>query len=123
MSEISAERMERLWRWCGWQYEEPKCDCPGCAKSCWVPPDKPTAHDGRYLTCGLPDLDLNNLFKWAVPKLSVVVLSKVDDYLFLARAATAEAGVSTIEDEDPAIALFLAIEKMALVTEGNDANT
>ena len=120
---ISEERIKKFWEWCGWQYEEPKCDCPGCAKSCWVPPDKPTAFDGRYLTCGLPDLDLNNLFKWAVPKLSGwLVFTVVGAYgtgevkyrSFMhakkGEDMTEYAGVS--DDFDPATALFLAIEKL-----------
>lgn len=54
MNEPTQEQQERFWEWCGWYWWE----------------------DGQSYTYGasevsrdLPDIDLNNLFKYAVPKL------------------------------------------------------
>ena len=100
---------EKFWEWCGF-----KVDGVGI----WHCPD------GITELGGMPKLDLNNLFKWAVSKLGNVDISF--DKTFAEDATKFEVTITDYnkgdwrhkraywcsQDSDPAIALFWAIWKM-----------
>jgi len=92
---MPTEELKRFWEWCGfkwlfggeWRYEEFKT-----TNGWW---ESPTGK--RYLE--LPPIDLNNLFKWAMTKLDQANYYKALSSIFL-------------KQEDPALALFWAINKV-----------
>lgn len=53
---MTEQEMQKLWEWCGFRRH---IDLP----EWWDGPG------GRYFREKLPSLDLDNLFRWAVPKL------------------------------------------------------
>jgi len=95
-SRITDKQMKEFWEWCGL--------------------DEVLASDGEYHwfkgeeivsptdDAGYPVIDLNNLFRWAVPKLS----SKMAKYevMYLLKDWIEDV---TIFGKDPALALFWAI--------------
>ena len=106
-TEISQERIKRFWKWCGfkevfgqetWRFERYKE-----TNHWWEAPN-----GQRFVDC--PPVDLNNLFKWAVPKLDDWRILKDKDGV-LAWAYTKD-HMDNHWHNDPAIALFLAIEKL-----------
>ena len=124
MEKVSQERIERFWKWCGasleheWDnevhgYEITDPICQRCGMSSWPPVSK----DSK---CLLP-IDLNNLFKWAVPKVQGLGYNlhiHVDAKRGRTKTVIANAFTSyQANDKDSTTALFLAIEK--LVEEGN----
>ena len=119
---ISEERIKKFWEWCGFEYKPLRCQCRGCSASAWIMPTDKKLKDGRKpeYRCGLPDLDLNSLFKWAIPKVRGVgchamLSDKSDDegVIWMARVYGKNThGFLDALDEDPAIALFTAIEKL-----------
>jgi len=59
----TEEQIRELWEWCGLRYEQPywlNDDCP----------EGTCAFYGEYYRELLGTITLNNLFKWAVPKLT-----------------------------------------------------
>ena len=107
MNEISQERLERFWEWCGMRrrrtYKSLEPHDRGTDK--WVL--------GKYYGVDPPDLDLNNLFKWAVPK---AVQEGIHSFEFLYDEGRVRCFMSPLSNwtvhKDPATALFLAIEKL-----------
>ena len=116
----TEEQGFKLWRWCGFREVD----------GLWRTPVIDFApSDSRYsFTCptGLPPIDLNSLFKWAVPKLQdrghcVTIQSyEQSGYLaFVSETVFSQRGsdgydpyfkrVSEHEDEAPTLALFWAI--------------
>ena len=110
----TQEQVEKFWRWCGFKpisddapfYENPNGDIY-------------YDHVGRST---LPPLDLNNLFKWAVPKVYAMDNFWLIDYQLTALAKTMDITGHSWSilfngegrgchgtDEDPALALFWAI--------------
>ena len=102
---ITRERIQKFWEWCGlskrggyWWYDS----------------------SGKHLTSEVPPIDLNNLFKYAVPKLleregCEVALTKYpdEDHWNGCLWTNVEPFIDiNEEDKDPATALFLAIEKV-----------
>ncbi len=82
---ISEERIKKFWEWCGTEGVD-------------------------YLH---PDTGLSSLFKWAVPKLDYFcITNEGETNRFYAEAVIGETEVYTYHETDPAIALFLAIEKL-----------
>ena len=69
MKQPTEEQIKRFWEWCGFKYDPLKCDCTICRPNCWVEPDAKSHPNGLLVHCNEPQIDLNNLFKWAVPKL------------------------------------------------------
>ena len=71
----TKEQIQKFWEWCGFHFQtldelKPKYRHPANLR--WVYPDGDTG--------GLPAIDLNNLFKYAVPKLdsvTAVILKRV----------------------------------------------
>jgi hypothetical protein len=60
----TEEQIKEFWEWCGFRLVEPVPYDEIQTKGFW---EAPTSHEASW---GLPPIDLNNLFKWAVPKLS-----------------------------------------------------
>jgi len=96
--EPTEEQIKELWEWCGFTYS-------------YLPPHFVTPN-GESLDSE-PDIDLNNLFKWAVSKLiergihSIEFLYDEDGVrCFLAPLS------NWTRDQDPALALFWAIYKV-----------
>jgi hypothetical protein len=97
--EITRERLQRFWEKCGFR----EVDYTHKTGYDILKPD------GYYYGVLFPDLDLNNLFKYAVPKLNKpITIYK----MIIAEFWTAKIG-ATIQrrDNDPAVALFLALEE------------
>jgi hypothetical protein len=98
----NEEQIKKFWEWCGFRLS-PYQDAVGILY------DTP---DGLHCI-GLPPTDLNNLFKWAVPKLKAWTLgsSYPDKKLTLCLVSMGDKG-GEAEAEDPAGALFWAISKV-----------
>lgn len=67
----TQEQQERLWKWCGFKYEDYNSPNFPHQGGCWIAPDgKPVIfEENEHGFSRLPLVDLNNLFKHAVPKL------------------------------------------------------
>ncbi len=71
MSELTQEQINEFWEWCGWKWHdveinpEPRVKYRG---SHWISPD-----DEQYIWTGNPPIDLNNLFRYAVPQALKVI--------------------------------------------------
>jgi len=100
--EPTQEQIKEFWEWCGFQKKK--------GAGYWQPSTYLT------LTLDLPPIDLNNLFKYAVPKLgSPVMLSTYLDEteailpaLFVDEEDIFSLPIS-VKDKDPALALFWAL--------------
>ena len=112
---ISQERIKRLWEWCGFQYRDEYPDGRGN----WGRITFPDGHEIselKFHLCPYPPIDLNSLFKWAVPKTetSFEVWQDGDGFWHWRPYSL---GIDALGwDADPATALFLAIER--LIEEG-----
>ena len=102
----AEEQIKELWEWCGLREE-----VIDELHSLWHYPDGSHEID-------MPYPDLNNLFEWAVPKLSSeATFDRVEISLPTSKT---EFGVKLVarhqtiveRDEDPALALFWAIWKV-----------
>lgn len=89
MSEPTQEQIKEFWEWCGFRYKE----SDGPLACYWE------TSNGRTWGYKLPRVDLNNLFKYAVPKLDQSRYYKALSSIFYYDA---------IKD-DPALALFWAL--------------
>ena len=102
MKEPTEAQIKEFWEWCGFER------LPEGKKGfhfhnpygllIWKPPD---ATEWYHTQTHLPRIDLNNLFKYAVPK---VEKDRLNDIL-VAWAYT----VAYLKEQDPALALFWAI--------------
>lgn len=112
----TEEQLKRFWTWRGFRQATKDEVCAGCNPlNWWRYPDKQQSQSF------LPDLDLNNLYKYAVPKLFT---SKYSMYsvTFTRNGAELEthhedkysSGVyhETWDDKEYALALFWAIYKL-----------
>jgi len=63
--EPTGEQVEKFWKWCGWTLRD--VTPPGAVHQyiSWFTPDGKETEYGSENPC----VDLNSLFKWAVPKL------------------------------------------------------
>ena len=105
-----AQRTE-FWKWCGFkrlptgqkyyhfEHNEKVMN--------WMPPDKV---QGFYSIDYLPRIDLNNLFKYAVPKLEHCLITTDSDKGYRAEASIH--GTWYEYSQDPALALFWAIQEV-----------
>ena len=115
MSKPTQEQLTQFWKWCGFKPKEGYSNC-------WEAPS-----NKRSLYARLPAVDLNNLFKWAVPKVYAMDNFWLIDYqltglaktiptvsahswsiLFSASHETDDVTRESVGD-DPALALFWAI--------------
>ena len=98
MTEPTEEQIKEFWEWCGQKREN-------------------RSEYGRLPDWGYPPIDLNNLFKWAVPKLYECSLSlsgmQPNELYWCAEVSLRENDLTTEEyNKDPALALFWAIYKV-----------
>lgn len=113
--EPTKEQIQWFWEQCGFRYGEGIVEFPDSGISerinGWHYSDKSFVPVWATLNGGLPPIDLNNLFKYAVPKLGGLQLENVTDYGFTVRVNTQPMVISIYNDKDPALALFWAIYK------------
>jgi len=115
---MTNEEIKKFWEWCGFTIlKEKEWDLRRRARIGFIYPN-----GGRYTR--LPSLDLNNLFKWAVPKVVRVhgIGRKIQVRLISGWGdSSGDYGVEIIGmgkrlslafSQDPAIALFRAIQKV-----------
>ncbi len=95
MNEPTEAQIKEFWEWCGLIK----------IKRGWKFPN-----GDALIDCGNPPIDLNNLFRYAVPKLDKYRL-EVDWSKIERHFAYAEIGEKsgTVWNDDPALALFWAI--------------
>ena len=121
--EPTAECVKKFWEWCGFKQQE--------KKSKFLPQVYYSPDGAR---CYLPPIDLNNLFKYAMPKvvelnlrleLALTTYSDGGDYkigrgfgtkfTYACSIYSADyQGIisQSVEDKDPALALFWALDKL-----------
>jgi hypothetical protein len=120
--EPSKEQIKEFWEWCGFKkLDNPTAD----VKWAYCYPD-----GNLYSFKSFPPIDLNNLFKWAVPKLinkdgqGGVAFRQYPDGLMCVIALESQTGFDEHKifraDKDPALALFWAIYKV--IKEGHEGN-
>lgn len=106
MKKPTEEQIQIFWEWCGFYQDATKeWDGDGYyVHTGWYSPNKKEC-------CGLPDIDLNNLFKYAVPKLSMYELNSYNnDGIHSAWISLELDGWhKCATSQDPALALFWAI--------------
>jgi len=99
MDEPTEAQVKEFWEWCGFSIGEYIDE--------WVAPDSYTCFHG------MPPLNLNNLFKYAMPKLPLLRFSyETQTIPKLYRWETMEANqphLTVVESNDPTLALFWAI--------------
>ena len=102
MNNPTEAQIKEFWEWCGW-----KQDSIGN----WLYP--PQYKNEQFRMYGIPPITLDNLFKYAVPKVDRYRLeddwSKIEKHF-----AYAEIGEKSGSawDKDPALALFRALDKV-----------
>ncbi len=105
--EINQQELQEFREWCGFK---PSAATLWNKSGYWMTPDKQKG------TPNLPPLDPNNLIKYAVPKMRYVNLQFSEQYSdvipqFSATASIRFADNHTWADNDPAQALYQAIQK------------
>jgi len=118
MNEPNEEQIKKFWEWCGLWYEQPYWLNKDCANGqcCFY---------GEYYQELLRTITLNNLFKYAVPKLYEIEGFHVLNYQFVGHSKDIEMFrhsclivFTNAKDDiyecakDPALALFWAIYKV-----------
>ena len=111
----TEEKIKRFWEWCGFTVTSKGV----------IYGDAIMVDDSCHHIMELPEIDLNNLFKYAVPKLHAYVLQSfhknhsyhhasvvLNEYTGLEDVIVSSTDVP--RDEDPALALFWAIYKAGL---------
>ena len=95
----TEEEIKRVWQWCGLWYEQPYWMHKNCEEGncCFY---------GEYYQELLKSINLNNLFKYAVPKAKLQLGQRG------LRRLLQEWGERIILNDDPALALFWAIYKV-----------
>ena len=72
MNKPTQEKIKKFWEWCGFKYQEylPSFGNIPETREAWLYPDGSKCFLSSFGTAtGLPDIDLNNIVKYAVPKL------------------------------------------------------
>ena len=125
MTQPTKAQIKEFWEWCGFKKEtrwsDPADIVPRHEYNVWVYPD------GSGVTQHLsvnPPIDLNNLFKYAVPKVlpehDFAIYYVLDDRseatgnwaISMSCSGYGEHGIIRLRDKDPAIALFWALDKV-----------
>ena len=121
MNKPTDKQIKKLWEWCGFKHGVP---FPELAKRKDIPhperflKEQWYIHKGfantEYPYCGSePIVDLNNLFKYAVPKVRYFSMFYDSKLKFLVSVdGGEETGVATAEGNDPALALFWSIQEV-----------
>lgn len=63
-------QLKEFWEWCGCKYENYDSPAFPHMGGAWIDPNGKTIMDENGFT-NLPPLDLNNIFKWAVPQFTI----------------------------------------------------
>ena len=113
MKEPTQEQVKKLWEWCGFKQER---DSPF-----YLAPDGEIYYDWERREV-LPPIDLNSLFRWAVPQLSDGTLIGID---FIPPYHRQKEWLCNVEinssppiasyralGDSPALALFWAIQQV-----------
>ena len=118
MKQPTKEQIQWFWERCGFVGDylpliDHSVDPPQMYAGhwCFLFPDGTSVRVGH-----LPPIDLNNLFKYAVPKMGYVNIQFSDQYSDVIPQFSATASIRFADnhiwaDEDPALALFWAIYK------------
>jgi len=128
--QLTPAQIQELWEWCGWTHLPYKGDAllGKLRDACWIEPGEIEQRPGNW-HFDLPPVDLNNLFKYAAPKLQdkghqVELLgfehkgyraTVYEDGFTQDGAGNYEPFIQPMEqatDNDPALALFWAIWKV-----------
>ena len=117
------EQNEKIWKRCGWHWEQNEVAL-GLFEPVLLAPNEGLieGHIG-YVPAHLPDLTLDNLFKYAVPELKRVFIDTNYDYLGKKRnkirIMSKSGSFYDGQDEDTATALCIALENL-IDKEGKD---
>ena len=106
----TEEQEQTFWEWCGFRRYE---DNDGHWKGCFYWHNPPNT--AEWGATWLPDIDLNNLFKWVIdPNEYITEVSFVKGECQIATRGLNNKGVQYFigKDEDRALALFWAIDKV-----------
>ena len=103
----TEEEIKRFWEWCGFYYRKDKDPLA----SFWE------TKDGRAWGYELPRIDLNNLFKYAVPKIEEIGLDielkrTIEPKWQVIISNYTDRPPTMGNDDNPALALFWAIYKV-----------
>jgi len=113
MEQPTEAQIKEFWEWCGWEIVEDTgrgwYSIDPITKTRYMGTSDPICLNLLYIP-----IDLNNLFKYAVPKLRYANIQYSDQYPDVVPAYSATASIQfgdnhTWADSDPAIALFWAI--------------
>jgi len=109
MNEPTQEQIKEFWEWCGFEFIKTSTKWGAYTGSYWISPCGP-------IHTFLPDIDLNNLFKYAVPKLGdsleIELFMPSTSWLCQIKQRTTTIATSQGYHKDPALALFWAIWEM-----------
>lgn len=116
MKEPTKEQLKEFWEWCGEHVHDfssedygllGEVDCKTCGKSN-LAYDDDSGHMWHYIGELPHPLDLNNLFKYAVPKLDFAYI-EWDGTHYECDASMGEKFSIRTSSKDPALALFQAM--------------
>ncbi len=137
MDKPTDAQMKEFWEWYGWKVE--MCHHKYCAyedknHSHIYPPDKVGKQGIDYgAVNGYPKIDLNNLFKYAVPKLDIC--TRIEFHMNPVKGEREWVAVIQVPqwrgqeldyksvswcDQDPALALFWALDKVRKEEKSNE---
>ena len=124
MKEPTEEEVKRLWEWCG--LKEMECHTElmiggNDSGVAWFYPEATNSY--IFLSFNVPPIDLNNLFKWAVPKVNslgwgvgLMPCGPITNPLWYGDTFNIWKEVHYRESnpkmDDPALALFWALDKV-----------
>jgi hypothetical protein len=122
MTEPTQEQIADFWHYFGFLQEVKQFDGDRYSS------DKHWVLYGKgYDSYKLPEIDLNNLFKWAVPKLYKQYINSIEveilppvassPNLWVVRITTQRKDLSQASANDPALALFWAIYQVIQETK------
>ena len=107
MAEPTQEQVKEFWEWCGFEYKHEEI-VDASASKVFI-----TTSYFNGVETQIPDIDLNNLFKWAVPKLKDIEITKSrHSPEWNVAVSTGEPILGEFaqsDNKDPALALFWAI--------------
>ena len=119
----TEEQIREFWEWCGLTYKDYPINYASnsCEAMCLDPPLSGWYDQKEKLVSfkTVPKLDLNNLFKWAVPKLEkslelTVTFHRCHGNIWSCLLTTykGDIAVEPAKHTNPALALYKAIEKL-----------
>ena len=113
LTELTTVEVQEFWEKCGWIFEHARYFTDGIRR--WLPPisDIEFAPEGSVITLlnEPPTITLENLLKYAVPKLGYWSISQ-EKNKNVGAVAQILGTSKTMMDKDPATALFRAIQQV-----------